>query len=201
MTTKRSELDPETLLAKLQAHGVERLRGEAHVWVVIDGSNLRKPYAQAMEYPQRVRRLDGAGTLPGYPTLNVIGIGRERRGLLDNKLYSSAAPTSGASRPRCGRRSARSGGALAHQRSASPTHRGPRRKDNRAVRFVETGEAARPGGAKPGLAPRRPLEAALTCCRGPSAIAPILRSPRPVEPTRLSVRPRHLRGQAALLPD
>lgn len=91
-TTKRSELDPDKLVAKLQAHGVERLRGEAHVWVVVDGSDLRKPHAQEMEHLQRVRRLDGAGTVPGYPTLNVIGIGRERRGLLYHKLYSSAAP-------------------------------------------------------------------------------------------------------------
>ncbi len=91
-TTKRSELGPDKLVAKLQAHGVERLRGEAHVWVVVDGSDLRKPHAQEMEHLQRVRRLDGAGTVPGYPTLNVIGIGRERRGLLYHKLYSSAAP-------------------------------------------------------------------------------------------------------------
>ena len=91
-TTQRSELDPDRLVAKLQAHGVERLRGEPHVWVVVDGSDLRTPHARAMERLQRVKRLDRQGTVNGYPTLNVIGIGRERRGLLYHKLYSSAAP-------------------------------------------------------------------------------------------------------------
>jgi len=31
----RLELDPDRLAAKPQAHGVERLRGEAEVWVVL----------------------------------------------------------------------------------------------------------------------------------------------------------------------
>ena len=91
-TTTRSELDPDRLVAKLQAHGVEQLRGEPHVWVVVDGSDLRKPHARAMEHLQRVKRLDGPGTVNGYPTLNVIGIGKERRGLLYHALYSSQAP-------------------------------------------------------------------------------------------------------------
>ena len=91
-TTKRSELDPERLVAKLQAHGVEQLRGEPSVWVVVDGTDLRKPHAAEMAFLQRVKRLDGQGTVPGYPTLNVIGIGPQRRGLLYHKLYSSAAP-------------------------------------------------------------------------------------------------------------
>ena len=91
-TTQRSALEPDTLVAKLQAHGVEQLRGEPHVWVVVDGSDLRKPHAREMEHLQRVKRLDKQGTVPGYPTLNVLGLGRERRGLLYHKLYSSAAP-------------------------------------------------------------------------------------------------------------
>lgn len=91
-TTQRSELEPERLVAKLQAHGVAQLRGEPHIWVVLDGSDLRKPHARAMEHLQRVKRLDGQGTVNGYPTLNVIGIGRQRRGLLYHKLYSSRSP-------------------------------------------------------------------------------------------------------------
>ena len=92
-TTKRSELEPERLVAKLQAHGVARLRGERAIWVVVDGSDLRKPHAREMEHLQPVRRLDGAGTVPGYPTLNAIGIGTGgRRGLLYHKLFSSHAP-------------------------------------------------------------------------------------------------------------
>ncbi|MDP9369846.1 MAG: transposase, partial [Chloroflexota bacterium] len=91
-TTKRTELDPDRLVAKLQVHGVERLRGEPTIWVVLDGSNLRKPHAERMECLQQVKRLDRQGTVPGYPTLNVLGLGKERRGLLYHTTYSSAAP-------------------------------------------------------------------------------------------------------------
>jgi hypothetical protein len=92
-TTKRSELDPERLAAKLQAHGVERLRGEDAVWVVFDGSDLRKPHAACMEHLQRVKRLGGEGLVNGYRTLNAIGMGAGgRRGLLYHRLFSSHAP-------------------------------------------------------------------------------------------------------------
>jgi hypothetical protein len=91
-TTTRSDLDPDRLVAKLGAHGVAALREEPHVWVVLDGSDLRKPHATQMEHLQRVRKLDGSGTVPGYATLNVLGIGRERRGILYHRLYSSRAP-------------------------------------------------------------------------------------------------------------
>ena len=92
-TTKRSDLDPGELVARLQARGVEQLRDEAAIWVVFDGTDLRKPHAERMACLQRVKRLDRQGTMPGYPTLNVLGIGTSgRRGLLYHKLYSSAAP-------------------------------------------------------------------------------------------------------------
>lgn len=90
-TTTRSDLTPDVLTAALQAHGVERLRGEDTIWVVLDGSDLRKPYASAMEGLQRVKRLAGGGTVPGYGTLNAIGIGPAKRGLLYHRLFSSAA--------------------------------------------------------------------------------------------------------------
>lgn len=92
-TTKRSELDPERLVAKLQAHGVQRLRGEAQLWVVFDGSDLRKPYAAQMEHLQRVKRLTGDGLVNGYRALNAVGMGSGgRRGLLSHRLLSSHAP-------------------------------------------------------------------------------------------------------------
>jgi len=90
-TTKRSTLDADRLIARLQARGVEQLRAEAAIWVLVDGSDLRKPHAQAMEGLQRVRRLHGEGTVPGYRTINAIGVGRERRGLLYHRLFSSTA--------------------------------------------------------------------------------------------------------------
>ena len=90
-TTTRSALDPETLTAKLQAHGVARLRGEDAVWVILDESDLRKPHATAMEGLQRVKRLQGQGTVPGYRTLNALGLGPSKRGLLYHRLFSSTA--------------------------------------------------------------------------------------------------------------
>jgi hypothetical protein len=92
-STTRSELDPDRLAGKLQAHGVERLRGEEQIWVVVDGSDLRKPHAERMEHLQRVKRLGGEGLVNGYRTLNAIGMSRGgRRGLLYHRLFSSHAP-------------------------------------------------------------------------------------------------------------
>lgn len=78
-------------MAKLCAHGVAQLQDEPHVWVVFDGSDVRKPHARQMEHLQPLRRLEGSGTVPGYATLNVLGIGRERRGILYHRLFSSRA--------------------------------------------------------------------------------------------------------------
>src|SRR5262245_27263818 len=74
-TTTRAALAPGDLVA--------RLRGEAAVWVVFDGADLRKPHAARMAHLQQVRGSDREGTVPGYPTLNALGIGAGgRRGLL-----------------------------------------------------------------------------------------------------------------------
>jgi hypothetical protein len=90
-TTKRSTLDADHLIGRLQERGVAQLREESAIWVLVDGSDLRKPQAQAMEALQRVKRLDGQGTVPGYRTINAIGVGRQRRGLLYHRLFSSTA--------------------------------------------------------------------------------------------------------------
>jgi hypothetical protein len=79
-------------MARLQARAVEQVREEPAIWVLVDGSDLRKPHAQAMQHLQRVKRLHGQGTVPGYRTLNALGIGRQRRGLLYHRLFRSAAP-------------------------------------------------------------------------------------------------------------
>ncbi len=92
-TTKRSDLAPGALVARLQARGVAQLAGGAAIWVALDGSDLRKPHASAMAHLQRVKRLAGEGLVPGYRTLNALGIGTEgRRGLLYHRLFSSHAP-------------------------------------------------------------------------------------------------------------
>jgi len=90
-TTRSPLLDAEHLLTRLRARGVEQLRDETAIWVILDGSDLRKPHAREMESLQRVKRLAGGGTVPGYRTINAIGIGMQRRGLLYHHLFSSTA--------------------------------------------------------------------------------------------------------------
>jgi Transposase DDE domain len=90
--TRRSHLDPDAVVARRQARGVEQLRGAAAVWVLVDGSDLRTPHARRMEGLQRVKRLSGEGTVPGYRTLTALGVGRRGRGLLYHRLFSSHAP-------------------------------------------------------------------------------------------------------------
>jgi hypothetical protein len=90
-TTARSTRDADALIGRLQARGVAQLRGEAAVWVLVDGSDRRKPHAQAMAALQRVKRRHGAGTVPGDRTLNASGVGQRRRGRLYHRLFSSTA--------------------------------------------------------------------------------------------------------------
>jgi hypothetical protein len=89
-TTKRSNLDADHLVQRLQALGVQRLQDDEEVWAIVDPSELRKPYAHEMEYLQQVRSLEGKSTVPGYRTINVLGVGKDgRRGILYHRLFSS----------------------------------------------------------------------------------------------------------------
>jgi len=45
-----------------------------------------------MPYLMQVPDLDGKGLVPGYRTLNVLGITPGRRGILYHRLFSSQAP-------------------------------------------------------------------------------------------------------------
>ena len=93
-STKRSELDAEHLTARLRERGVEQLRDEDEVWAIVDPSELRKPHARELPHLMRVRKTGGEkGTVPGYRTLNVLGVGRGgRRGILYHRLFSSQEP-------------------------------------------------------------------------------------------------------------
>jgi hypothetical protein len=94
VSTKRSELDAEHLTERLRARGAEQLAGDDEVWAIVDPSELRKPYARELPHLMRVRKTGGEkGTVPGYRTLQVLGVGRGgRRGLLYHRLWSSEAP-------------------------------------------------------------------------------------------------------------
>lgn len=91
-STKRSQVDAEHLVAALCQRGVAQL-GESQadeLWVIADQSDLRKPYASEMPDLMRVRDLDGT-FVPGYRTLNVLGVTPGRRGILYHRLFSSVA--------------------------------------------------------------------------------------------------------------
>lgn len=89
-STKRSQLDAAHLTEKLRERGVAQLsEGEGEeLWLIGDGSDLRKPYAQMMPALMKVRNLDGR-LVPGYRSLNVLGVMPGRRGLLYHRLFSS----------------------------------------------------------------------------------------------------------------
>src|SRR5258708_28648957 len=92
-STQRSALDDRRLTAGLREVAVEQLEQapEEELWLIADSSDLRKPYAEAMPYLMQVRDLDEQ-LVPGYRTLNVIGLTPGRRGLLYHRLVSSQAP-------------------------------------------------------------------------------------------------------------
>jgi hypothetical protein len=89
-STKRSELDAEHLVGALCERGVAHLsESEAdELWLIADPSDLRKPYATEMPDLMQVQDLDGQ-LVPGYRTLNVLGVTPGRRGILYHRLFSS----------------------------------------------------------------------------------------------------------------
>jgi hypothetical protein len=92
-STKRSQVDAEHLTAQLREVAVEQLAQapEDELWLIADGSDLRKPYAEAMPALMQVRDLDDR-LVPGYRTLNVLGLTHGRRGILYHRLFSSQEP-------------------------------------------------------------------------------------------------------------
>jgi hypothetical protein len=90
-STKRSRLDADSVTKILREQGVANLRSEAELALVLDGMELRRPGAHAQEDLMLVKDLDG-GLVNGYRSFNVLGMGKEARGLLYHKLFSSNAP-------------------------------------------------------------------------------------------------------------
>jgi hypothetical protein len=89
---QRATVNADTLGEQLLAQGTERLRNAKRVTVIVDGSDLRKRYSQKLEHLSRVRSLEG-NLVPGYPTLNAIGMSEEGlRALLYHHTYSPEAP-------------------------------------------------------------------------------------------------------------
>ena len=89
-STKRSQIDAESVTGVLRERGIEHLCevDTDELWLIGDGSDLRKPYAREMPDMMLVRDLDG-NLVSGYRTLNVVGITPSRRGVLYHRLFSS----------------------------------------------------------------------------------------------------------------
>ena len=94
-STKRSpNLDAAHLTAKLRAYGVAHLgtTSSDELWLIADGSELRKPHARGMPHLMRVKDLDG-GLVNGYRTLNVLGITPNHRGVLYHLCWLPSSST------------------------------------------------------------------------------------------------------------
>jgi hypothetical protein len=91
-STKRSAMDAEHLVEALCKRGIEQLSAAEteELWLIADPSDLRKPYANEMPDLMEVRDLDGK-LVPGYRTLNILGVTPGRRGILYHRLFSSVA--------------------------------------------------------------------------------------------------------------
>ena len=87
-TTRRSTLDAASITGQIRQRTIEHLRDEDEIWILLDGSDLRKLYARQMEALQQVLSLDKKRLVNGYRTLNAVAIGHTYRGLLYHRLFS-----------------------------------------------------------------------------------------------------------------
>jgi hypothetical protein len=93
-TTKRSpKLDAAHLIEQLRTQALAHLSEvpSDEIWLIADGSDLRKPYAKQMPHLSKVRALTG-GLVNGYQTLSVLALTKQRRAILYHRLFSSTAP-------------------------------------------------------------------------------------------------------------
>lgn len=93
-TTKRSpHLDAAHVTAQLRTLAVTHLRDHPRdeLWLLADGSDLRKPYAKHMPHLMKVRSLDKR-LVPGYRTLTVLGVTPHWRGIFYHHLFSTTTP-------------------------------------------------------------------------------------------------------------
>lgn len=90
-STQRSTISPPTLTTTVAQHGLAAFATTppaTEIWLILDGSEIRKPHSQQLPDLMRVRALDGR-LVPGYRTLNVLGVTPQQRALLYHRLFSS----------------------------------------------------------------------------------------------------------------
>lgn len=89
---ERAEVNAEALGSVLTSEGAKRLKGEHEVLLIMDESDLRKPFASEVEYLDTVRDLAGK-PVSGFHTLTILGIGESGvRSLLYQTSFSTQAP-------------------------------------------------------------------------------------------------------------
>lgn len=74
-TTRRSELDAESVTRVLREHAAATLSGGTEITLVLDGMDLRREGAESQEALMRVKAL-GGGLVNGYRSINVLGASR-----------------------------------------------------------------------------------------------------------------------------
>ena len=86
-------LSAESVLEVIRSQAQERLGKESRVYVLHDGSELRKPNAQDMEYLGKVMSLQKQ-VISGYKTLNSVAVDISGKDitLIDHTLYSTGMP-------------------------------------------------------------------------------------------------------------
>ncbi len=91
-STKRSDLEAADLTERLRQRGLDNLSQAKtdDLWLIADLSELRKPHAEMMPDLMQVKDLDGS-LVPGYRTMNVLGVTPQQRGILYHHLFSSQA--------------------------------------------------------------------------------------------------------------
>ncbi len=91
--SQKNTLSAESVLEVIRSQAQERLGKEARVYVLHDGSDLRKPNAQNMAYLGKVMSLQKQ-VISGYKTMNSVAVditGKDIT-LLDHTMYSTGMP-------------------------------------------------------------------------------------------------------------
>ena len=91
--SQKNTLSAESVLEVIRSQAQERLGKESRVYVLHDGSDLRKPNAQDMVYLGKVMSLQKQ-VITGYKTLNSVAVditGKDIT-LIDHTLYSTGMP-------------------------------------------------------------------------------------------------------------
>ena len=89
----RAKLGAKELTKTLTMEGAKRLAGEHEILLMMDESDLRKPFAKCIEHLDTVRSLEGTA-VAGFHTLNVLAIGKSGvRSIVYHHSFSTLEPS------------------------------------------------------------------------------------------------------------